>query len=307
VPRQRFVVPGGVGSLSSVSVLELFADPQDARALYLTTPGGGLLYTFDGGLTWQQPPEVTTSTVNDVAVDPRQTCTIYLGLDNRALKSVDCSRSYREIYLDPRPNAVTAIAVDRENSNIIYLGTSGGEFLRSGNGGGSWSRIYQFGSGVQWVMFDPNNPKRAYALTAQQGLLRSTDGAQTWHDLSQSLSAFSYGQEIRSLQFVSDQPNTALLLNRYGLLKTTNGGDSWQAIPLITPPLSANILAFAVNPANSKEIFYATASTFYTSTDGGVNWITRRLPGRRAAPQLLFIHPRDPGALYLGLTVLPAR
>src|SRR3989344_8350943 len=51
-PRNRLVVPAGVGSLDGVSIQRLFADPQDARALYFSTPGGGLVYTYDGGLTW---------------------------------------------------------------------------------------------------------------------------------------------------------------------------------------------------------------------------------------------------------------
>lgn len=303
--RARLVVPGGLGTLGGVSVGKMFIDPQDYRAIYLTTAGAGLVYTYDGGTTWQQPPDVVSGTVNDVAVDPRRTCTVYLGLGSRALKSDDCNRSYREIYLDPRPNAVTAVAVDGANSNILFLGTSLGELLRSSNGGASWSRVYNFGSGVQWLVFDPANPKRAYALTAQAGMFRSTDGAASWQSLRQGLLPFSQGEQIRSLQFVLDQPNTLFLLNRYGILRSADGGDTWSALALITPPLSADILAFAVNPANSKEIYYATASTFYSSPDGGGNWVTRRLPGRRAVPQAMFIHPRNVQTIFLGLSITP--
>ncbi|TSC76938.1 MAG: hypothetical protein G01um101431_121 [Parcubacteria group bacterium Gr01-1014_31] len=305
--RQRLVTRGGVLSLSNVGVEDLFSDPQDARAMYLTVVGGGLVYTYDAGETWQQVAEVGNTAVSDVAIDPRHTCTAYLGVSNRALKTVDCNRNYREIYLDPRPNAVSAIAVDGVNSEVIYLGTSGGDLLRSVNGGGSWSRVYQFASGVQWLRFDPYVPSRAYALTSSNGLFRSVDGALSWQSLANGLKPYSKGQEIRSLQFVKDQENTLFLLNRYGLLRSNDGGDTWHPLPLITPPLSAKILAFAVNPVNSKEVFYATASTFYLSADGGVNWVTKRLPGRAAVPAVMAIHPLQPGTLYLGLSLPPKK
>ncbi|MDO8559931.1 MAG: hypothetical protein Q7S23_02730 [bacterium] len=305
--RQRLVTRGGVLSLSGVGVQEFFLDPQDARAMYATAVGGGLIYTYDAGETWQQVGEVGSSAVTDVAVDPRHTCTAYVGVSNRALKTVDCNRNFREIYLDSRPNAVSAIAVDGVNSEIIYIGTSAGDLLRSVNGGGSWSRVYQFASGVQWLHFDPDMPSRAYALTSSSGLFRSVDGALSWQSLANGLKPYSKGQEILSFQFVKDQENTLFLLNRYGLLRSNDGGDTWHPLPLITPPLSAKILAFAVNPANSKEIFYATASTFYLSADGGVNWVTKRLPGRAAVPAVMAIHPLQPGTLYLGLSLPPKK
>lgn len=306
-PRHRIVVPNGLSSLTGVSVQQVWSDAQDPATFYLSTPGNGLLYTFDAGVTWQQAKDITAGTVNAVSVDPRNTCNVYVAIGNLALRSTDCNRHFREIYVDPRPNAVTAIAVDGANSSVIYLGTSAGEFLRSNNAGGSWSRVYQFGAGVRWMRFNPNEAKQVFVYTGENGFLRSVDGAQTWQSLNNGLAPFSGGLEIYSLQFVNDTPNTVWLLNRYGLLKSSDGGISWEALALITPPLAARIYAFAVNPNNSREIYYSTGSTFYVSADGGINWVTRRLPGRRAVPQVMFIHPRDPTTLYLGLTITSGR
>ncbi len=305
--RHRLVTPGGVGSLAGITVSAVFTDSQDSQAMYLSVPGGGLVYTFDAGATWTQAPGLSSGTVNAVAVDPRQTCVLYVALSNVLVKSVDCVRSFKEIYVDPRPNAVTSVAVDGVDSNVVYLGTSSGDFLRSVNGGTSWSRIRQFASGLSWLMPDPNNPRRMYALTAREGLFRADDSAQNWVSLAAGLAPYASGQGIRGLQFIADQPNTLLMLNRYGLLRSGTAGDSWEALSLITPPLATEILAFAVNPKNSQEVYYATASTFYSSLDGGVNWVTRRLPARQALPRLMFIHPRDPLTLYLALEVVPAR
>ena len=94
-------------------------------------------------------------------------------------------------------------------------------------------------------------------------------------------------------------PDNLWLICRYGIIKTTNGGTTWKPLTLITPPLSTRIYAFAVNPQNSKELYYATASTFYKTENGGENWITKRLPTSAAAGYLL-VDPVNPSIIYLG-------
>lgn len=305
--RQRLVAPGAVGSLAGVSVQNVFTDPQDPQAAYLSIPGAGLVYSYDAGATWIQAPPLSSGTVNAVSVDPRGTCILYVAIANTALKSLDCSRSFREVYVDPRPNAVTTVAVDGADSNVVYLGTASGDFLRSQNGGTSWSRVYQFPSGLQRLVVHPDIPRRWYALTNRHGLFRSDDSTQSWQSLAAGLSPYASGEGIVSLQFVAGQSNVVFLLNRYGLLRSSTAGDSWEALPLITPPLSTAITAFAVNPQREREVYYATASTFYSSQDGGVNWVTSRLPAHQAVPRMMWIHPRDPATLYLALEILPPR
>lgn len=305
--RHRLVTAGGVGSLGGLSIRAVSLDPQDANAAYLSVAGAGLIYTFDGGLTWQQAAGVTSGTVNAVAVDPKAACTIYVAIDNRLLKSLDCVRSFREIYLDPRPNAVTGVVVDGEDARVVVLGTSAGELLRSSSAGASWSRVYHFGSGVSWLKVDPRDAKRWYLMTARNGLYRSPDRGGQWESLSAALQPHGGGQEALDLQFALDQSNAMFLLNRAGILRSTDGGSTWTALQVVTPASGAKIYAVAVNPGNSREVYYATASTFNTSSDGGVSWRTRRLPGRQVAPRVMYLHPKNPRLLYLAFEILPSR
>jgi photosystem II stability/assembly factor-like uncharacterized protein len=90
---------------------------------------------------------------------------------------------------------------------------------------------------------------------------------------------------------------------KYGLLKTNDGGQTWQAISLITPPASTDIYSVAINPQNNLEIYYATASTFYKTVDGGQNWITRRLP-TGAVATYLYVDPLEPNVIYMGMSNL---
>jgi photosystem II stability/assembly factor-like uncharacterized protein len=85
-------------------------------------------------------------------------------------------------------------------------------------------------------------------------------------------------------------------------MKSTDYGDSWSKIELITKDgqKDSSVEALAVNPKNSKEIYYATKTTFYSSIDGGVSWKTKKLPSTRAG-SVLMVKPDQPNVLFLGL------
>ena len=95
------------------------------------------------------------------------------------------------------------------------------------------------------------------------------------------------------------KPDGLILLSRYGILKTNDGGQTWNAIDLITPPLGADIRTVGVDPKNSQMIYYGTPATFYWSNDGGENWTANRLPTGSPAAKLI-IDPEATNILYLG-------
>jgi len=96
-------------------------------------------------------------------------------------------------------------------------------------------------------------------------------------------------------------PDSLILVSKYGLLKTADSGLNWEPINLITPPASTDIFSIAINPKDNHEIYYATASTFYKTTDGGQNWITKRLPTAAVATYMQ-VDPNDPNIIYMGLS-----
>jgi photosystem II stability/assembly factor-like uncharacterized protein len=96
-----------------------------------------------------------------------------------------------------------------------------------------------------------------------------------------------------------------MLVCKYGLIKTDDGGQTWQPLTLITPPTTTDIYAAVIDPNNSNVIYYVTATTFYKTNDGGENWTTKRLPSL-ALPSLMFINPNNPNIMYMGMTA-PAK
>jgi len=304
VPKNLFLHSGGTGSITGINLISLYFDPSDNRAIYASTESNGLFYSYDGAESWMKANPVGNGRIESVAIDPRDKCTIYATFANTVLKSIDCSRSWKEVYIDARSDKLlTALAIDPYNNSIIFAGNLAGDIFRSSDGGANWQVNYRAGDRIAKILIAPNDNRLMYVATKSKGLLKSIDAGENWTDLNAGLKEFSGALDYRNLLLDLSQADSLLLSSKYGLIKSLDGGASWTAIKLITPPSSVDIYSVAINPKNNQEIYYATATTFYKTLDGGNNWITTRLPSAAAAVSLL-IDPVNPSLIYMGLANL---
>ncbi|PIS05509.1 MAG: hypothetical protein COT81_00645 [Candidatus Buchananbacteria bacterium CG10_big_fil_rev_8_21_14_0_10_42_9] len=301
VKKDTFISPQGLGSITEVSVTELELDPRDERGLYITTDADGYLYSYDRGESWQQPQSYNVGAVRDLAIDFQDNCNIYLAYANKVIKSTDCNRSFRDSFVDSRPSKiVTAVATDPNLSGVVYAGTDNGEIIKSTDFGYSWTTINRVNNAILDILVDPRNSNVIYVGTRNLGLLKSSDGGVIWsNSINLDLKKYSGANEYRRMVFFPSVPNGLLLVTRYGIHQSFNGGETWETFDLITPQLSTEIFSIAVSPDNSQEIYYGTATTFYKTIDGGRNWITSQLPTSARAIDLE-VDPNDSNIIYLG-------
>ena len=301
-PQHRFLHSGGVGTISDTNILQLQFDPQDFQAVYATTAQDGILYTYDAGESWQQPRILRQGRVDSLAVDPFNKCVIYATLANTIVKTVDCGRAWNEIFIDTVvTKLVTSLAVDPRNSLTVLAGNSAGDMIKSSDGGGTWRVVNRVNNPIKRILVDALDSQIVYLATQSRGIFKSLDNGETWTEINDGLKPYSASLEYRHLIPLPDTQDGLLLAAKHGLLFSTDGGETWTPISLLTPPATADILAVAVNPGNSNEIYYATSSTFYKTNDAGQNWVTRRLPTNAAASYLL-ADPNSPNVIYLGLS-----
>jgi len=289
-------------AISNVNVMTMVFDPQDSRTIYLGTAENGLFYSLDGADSWLQAGALSAGRVSAVAVDYKDKCNVYASIGNKIFKTTDCTRTWQNIYVDTRAEQVVhSLAVDSYNPVVIYAGLSGGDLLKSTDGGGSWTVIQRFENPVLKILVNYYDTRIIYVGTQSAGIWKSTDGGSTWSDLNETLKKYGGSMEFKNMVLDFSKRDSLVLASKYGLLKTSDGGTNWEPINLLTPPGSVEIYSLALNPQNGNEIYYGTASTLYKTNDGGMKWVTRKLPTSRAATYLL-VDPVNGNLIYLGVT-----
>ncbi len=304
----------GVKNLAGLLVFKIFTDPSDDNALYLGTRGQGLYYTYDNGESWQSVAVMNNKFIYGLAVDPKDKCIIYTTDGAHVYRSTDCSRNWELMYTEEQlSKRFVDLVVSFKDSKSIYAVQTNGDFLRSNDSGVSWRIVKRFGFEVRTLVADPLKSDRLYLATYKDGLYRSDDGGVTWTDLSKGFENYSDSKIFNRLILNQAQKDSLFWISKYGILRSDDAGVTWKDLKLLTAPGSINIYSFAINPKNQSEIYYTgtildnknqnVRSTFYRSTDGGNNWVTKKLP-TNTIPTTMLIHPVNNSMLFLGFTTL---
>jgi photosystem II stability/assembly factor-like uncharacterized protein len=206
---------------------------------------------------------------------------------------------------------VRALAVDA-NDNVFAATLDAGVF-KSANRGGSWRPVTMASNArrVDSLAIAPGEPQTVYAGTGG-GVFKTTDGGATWQAANGGL----FGEETagdrghRLLEgyvysLVVDPRDSETVYAgtfRRGLLKTTNGGASWQSLaPRMVGPV-------VLDPNDPETIYVGSVgaavgggraeSGISMSTDGGRTWQPAGLSG--ANVDALAVDPEHPEILYAG-------
>ncbi len=310
---------GRTASINDINVNIMTMDPQDNLAIYLASYGSGLYYTYNIANGWNSVSTLTTGTINDVKVDPKNKCVLYASATNRLYRSNDCARTWKQVYYDSNTTInVNTIAIDQFNTNIVYIGTSRGEIIKSIDSGESWQTIQRLEEGIARLIISPLDSRLIFLATVKNRIfsfspLSSTDSStpigenndvliDKWTDLNNVLADYNLGSSFKDF-VICLQDGTMFIATDKLILRSPDNGISWESIKLIQPEKDAVINALAVNPRNSQELYYVTNTTFFRSADGGLTWTMKKLPTKRAGRELL-VDFNDPSIIYLGTVKL---
>ncbi|MBD3251744.1 hypothetical protein GF380_04830 [Candidatus Uhrbacteria bacterium] len=292
-------------SLGNDVITWLIADPQDPQTVYAGTGERGLIFSLDGGDSWQEAANAPQGQIESVAVDPKDKCTVYITIKNKIYKTDNCNRDWEEIFFDPKTDKTfTRIAVDWFNPTIIYAGTSEGDIFKSTDAGLSWLVSKRANASITWIELDPQDSRVVYVSAYGDGLWKTMDAGNTWIRIRNEFRDFRNARRIQQVHVDDLNPDQVYITSKYGILKSPNAGERWEEVKLTSEPNAIDIHGFAMNPRNSEELFYVTDNTLMTSMDGGETWNAQRLPSNRNATSLL-LDAEDGKTLYIGFGPTP--
>jgi photosystem II stability/assembly factor-like uncharacterized protein len=314
-------------------VYSVVLDPQDINTVYLATFDTGIIKSTNGGKSWQNGG-LPNDQIYSLVINPANNSRLLVGTAGDGLfrtddKGVTWLRSDTGIE-----NAlITSVIISPSDSHTLYSSLYGGGVYLSTNQGSSWQDInaglpdlYILG-----MVMDPAHPQYLYAMTSGSGLYRyDLNLGNSWSRVGTGLpltqnnlpayppdhpfatldmqEAFAYPQEttitsellnatLRNMVFAPSNPQIAYMATAgAGVYKSSDGAQTWQPAGLA----SQNILALAVDPANSDLVYAAidTPGSLKRSTDGGKNWGDLNLGG--VSFYSLATSPLEPSAVYAG-------
>ena len=223
--------------------------------------------------------------INVVCVDPSNPDVIYFGAPAGGIwKSINAGVSWTPLA-DYLPQiGVSGIAVDPNNSNIIYISTGDKDHtdssysigvLKSINGGVNWSTTglsnYAYrGSGD--ILINPTNSQMLWCATST-GLHRTLDGGASW--TNQLSGNFTQG----TLRLKPNDPTVVYVSSKNKFYKSTDSGSTFSNVGSAGLPADSGRLIFDVTAADSDLVYCLSSTTahafqgIYKSTDGGTTFV----------------------------------
>lgn len=258
-------------------------DPQNSSTLYAAT-GEGVMKSRDGGQTWA-PSGLAGSHIEALVIDPRTPSTLFARASNggqdyspgAVYKTVDGGAQWTRANAGLPSKGVRVIGFSRDNSDVLYAGTTSGVF-KTTDGGTRWRRTSAGinGSLIANLVVDARNPDTLYVTASgkpNSGVFKSSNGGQTWTNISAGLPR-------SELQMLAHDPSRAGVvyagMRGGGLYRTTDAGASWSRVALPnTYPCDV-----AVSPHDPQVMIAKTngddhqgySALVYRTVDGGTRW-----------------------------------
>ncbi len=307
--------------------------------IYVGAAGGGVWKSVDAGTTFKPVFDEHTQSIGAIAVDPTDPSTVWVGtgeswvrnsvsVGDGVYKSTDGGDSWQHVGLGDTER-IARIVVDPKHHDTVYACATGhlwnanaerGVF-RTTDGGKTWKKVLFIddNTGCSDLAIDPQQPRTLYAGMWQfrrypdfftsggkgSGLYRSTDGGETWKELTNGLPAGEKGRI--AVAVAPSRPSRLYALveaKDTALYRSDDTGASWTRV---NGSMSVTMRPFyfgliVVDPVDFDTV-YKPGLSLAISTDGGESFTSALMSaegGVHSDHHALWINPADHNEMVLG-------
>lgn len=266
--------------LPSISIADIAINPVNPNIIFVATGDGyayevggdfwgglytgGLFVSNDGGNTFSPTAlsyiQLNKQVLHRVLINPQNPNIIIACSRSNFYRSVDGGvtwiRGFSANFYD--------IEFKPGNPDVIYAGTST-RIYKSTDGGATFTmNPTTLGSGRMSIAVTPDNPDVVYVLSENGNLWKSSDEAVTFVPKTSPQNNFTFYGYYDNVLEVSPADENYLVGGGVELIKSTNGGVTWQ--------LAANNGGNDYVHVDQKNVEFEQGSvfTYYSLNDGGI-------------------------------------
>ena len=321
--------------------------PGQPNVFYMAPNNGGVWKTTDFGRTWNPIfDDQPTGSIGALAVAPSNPNTIYVGsgeglrrpdlsVGDGVYKSTDAGRSWQHLGLR-EAQQIASIVIDPKDPNRLFVAAQGHPYgpnpergiFRSLDGGQTFQKVLYKDENVGGMdlVFDPHNSQVIFASMWSSrrppwttgggytgpgsGLYKSTDGGNTWRQLTKGLPGAAEGiGRIGPAVSPSDPGRmyawvntTKMNAKASGIYRSDDAGESWQQVNDEERVWGRgdDFGCVRVDPRNKDVIYVANTST-YRSTDAGKNFTAIKGAPGGDDYHTIWINPENPDIIALAV------
>ena len=268
-----------------------------------------------------------------VFVNPRDPSLVFAGTADGVYRSSDRGASFRRADFPDRGVQIWSFMIDPTDPKRMLAGGSPVSVYRSEDTGETWRRLptpklpehahMPFDCRVMRFAAHPRKPNEIYAVLEVSGVMRSTDGGESWSDCSSELIRMSEQEPRLRSKLVSDteaegmldghaictssaDPDSVIIAVRMGLFRSKDQGRTWQDLRVDRFSPFTYGRDIRVSPQDPNTL-YACLSVAASSKDGalfrsqdiGATWQRFDKVQPHGTLMSVSLHPSDAKQVYV--------
>jgi photosystem II stability/assembly factor-like uncharacterized protein len=287
--------------LAGAAHLQTQSGPPIRGGLFRLDADSGRWNTLTAGL----PADVE---VRAILPHPTSEDVIYVGTQDGPYRSIDGGKRWQRLGFPDRNVAIWSLAIHPTRHNTLFAGAAPVALYRSLDGGDTWHRLNAakspahcertgFDTRTIRILCDASHPDDVYAGLEVSGVIRSSDGGDTWKDLSATLIEHAKQPHLKSsvggrhcgdcegmldthaLAVSPSAAGSVFLAIRMGLFRSDDRGETWYdtTIGRFSPLTYCRDVIVSSHAPDTMYTCLSPAAvgdtgSLYRSTDLGQHW-----------------------------------